>query len=776
MEKNNKVKSPKMNMANTEEGLKERIEYIENHYGTKLEHITNTEFDLKQINGNIESFIGGIEIPVGMLGPIQMNNKDGSHEIIHAPVATSEGALVASMSRGAYAITLSGGFYSKVIRQRMSRCPMFCFQSMKEAEEFASWVNNNYQRIKEETKKYSNYAELVGLDPQIFGRNIHLKFDYETGDASGQNMTTTCTWNASLWIEKTYNQNVSQEKEILNFVIEANGSSDKKLSAKSRIATRGTRVIAEAHLPEKIVKRVLKASSQDIVDLYLKANAMAVNDGMSGYNVNVANAVAAFYAATGQDLACIHESAVGILQMEKTEVGLYCAITLPSLVIGTVGGGTGLKGPKEILKVIGCQGSGKSHRLAKIIAGYALGLELSTMAAITSGQFATSHERLGRNRPVEWLKEHELTLEFFQEHFKIPALQSVTASEEYQVSNGIVSEVTAKVSNKPIGFFPFHLNIDEKEHKTILKLKPLDQEILLGFEIIAGLVSPELKSSYELWKKKNAFQYSHKKEIIAYKSLGQTHAEYIPKIWGTAEVTEREIYAIAMEYLSHKITHLNSENSPELWTIEDKGKVIKAIAKIHGDYYHNPPPIKSTLLSMQEKHDLIPFYELITKEAHRALSWMSDEEYKNICHIIERIDGWYEKYLELPMTFIHNDCSPRNICMKDGIPCLYDWELCEIAPPQRDFVEFMAFTMSESTTHEEIEHLIHNHYAVFLDHTDMELTLKEWKQGVLVSAYEFLIDRITFYMIGNIINQYSFLQRVYISTMKLITILENDLE
>lgn len=772
------TKAPKMNMANTEEGRVDRINFVESHTGYELKHIKKTDFDIKKISGNIEGFIGGIEIPIGMLSPIKLNHKDGSSEMIHAPVATSEGALVASMSRGAFAITLSGGYYGKVIRQRMSRCPVFSFNTMVNAENFAQWISENYDRIKAETKKYSNYAELVQLDPQIYGRDIHLKFDYETGDASGQNMTTTCTWNACLWIEKTYNEQCNNQDEIHKFLIEANGSSDKKLSAKSRISTRGIRVIADCHVSENVIQTVLKTSSKNILELYLKANAVAINDGMIGYNVNVANAIAAFFASTGQDLACIHESAVGILQMELTETGLYCAITLPSLVIGTVGGGTGLVGPKEVLKVLGCDGKGKVKRLAKIIAGYALGLELSTMSAVVSGQFATSHERLGRNRPIEWLKEFELDTNFLATHFAIENLEIANRTEDFMVSNGIVSEITSKVSNKPIGFYPFQLNFKDKvKAKAILKLKPLDDEILQGFEIIAGLVSPELKKSYGLlWKDKNAFKHSHKKEIIAYKSLSNTHSQYIPKIWGTAQIPEREIHAVLMEYLDTNITHLNSENNPESWSIEDKEKVITAIGEIHGDYYNSPPPITSSLLELEEKIKLAPFYVMITNEAHSALSWLTYLDRDRIINIISSIDTWYEDYAELPRTFIHNDCSPRNICLKDNIPCIYDWELCEVGPPQRDFVEFMAFTISEHTTFEEIDHLIKRHYSVFSNHTDVEMSLNDWKKGVLVCAYEFLIDRVTFYMIGNIINQYPFLQHVYFSTIKLIDILEKELE
>ncbi|MFT6633356.1 MAG: hydroxymethylglutaryl-CoA reductase (NADPH) [Bacteriovoracaceae bacterium] len=773
--KDNPTKKFRINSGSTEEDRVKRIEAIERMTNSSLTELATTTYSSKEVEGNIESYLGSIEIPVGLAGPIKMIHDNGELEDIYAPVATNEGALIASMTRGAYAISLSGGFDSKVIRQRMSRCPMFCFKNMRSATVFSEWINKNFDSIKKETQKYSNHANLVEVIPQIFGKNIHLRFEFETGDASGQNMTTTCTWNACLWIENKYNSQTKIEQNILSHAIEANGSSDKKLSSRSMISTRGIRVVAECHFPERVLKRVLKVSSQDIIDLYIKANPMAVNDGMSGYNVNTANAIAAFFASTGQDLACIHESSAGILQVEKTEEGLYMAITLPSLVIGTIGGGTGLKGPKEILKILKCNGPGTVQRLAKIIAGYALGLELSTMSAIMSGHFATSHERLGRNRPIELLKEHELNLEFFQKNLNISNIQSVQLNQEMEIKNGIVSEVTSKVSKKPIGFYPFTMTIDEKHIDTVLKLKPLDEEILLGFEIIAGLVSNDLKLAFSTWKKKNAFINSHNKEVEAYKSLNQSHPQYIPKLYGTTKIVDREIYAIAKEYLNSKdITHFNTENNPSVWTYDNKLNVIKAIAEIHSDYFQLPNHFATSNLNLEEKINLIPFYQETTEQAFMALEWFTAEEKDWFNKINLDLSKWYKDYLELPKTFIHNDFSPRNICLrKNGTPCFYDWELCEIAPPQRDFIEFMAFTQDGQTDFKEFEKLSRIHFNEFINATNLDINFHQWQMGLLVSSYDFLIDRLSFYMIGNIINQYKFLKRVYFSTKSIIQYLES---
>ena len=744
-------KRPKrINFQNTDSARAERISLLESELKQNLSHIHKSSYAPEDISGNIESFLGSIEIPLGLAGPILMN--DSEEEYVYAPLATNEGALVASITRGAHAISLSGGFQAHVAKQRMYRCPMFCFQNLKSAIKFIKWIEDNFQKIKNQTKQFSNHAELIEVTPVILGRNIHLQFGFQTGDASGQNMTTTCTWNACLWIEKEFNKAHIEDNQIINFVIEANGSSDKKQSYFSMIKTRGTRVVAEVHLKESVIKRVLKTSSQDILDLYIKATAMAANNGMNGYNVNTANAVAAFFAATGQDLGCIHESGSGLLQMEKTSEGLYVALTLPSLVIGTLGGGTGLSGAKEALKVMDCYGAGKAKRLAKIIAGYALGLEISTMSAIVSGQFANSHEKLGRNHHINWLKTSELNLSFFNHHIN-QNISEVIESSEIKVTNSIVSDLTARVTKKPIGFFSFDINLADKKEHAILKLKPLGSEVLFGFESIANLVSTELKEKFQLWKIKNSFLNSHTTEALVYESLNSTHPEFIPRHFGSVIIPEREIFGTLIEYMSpDNFTFTGDVTLAYKWDIEKKKAILGSIAQIHKDYQHKTLPIKSMRLSLQEKLKLQDFYNQILIEAESSLDWLTKDHIKSMKKIIDSMDNWYEKYLQLETTLIHNDFNPRNIAFKEQKPCFYDWELAEMAPPQRDLVEFLAFTTLKQ---EEITVLVdfHRQHMGFLEDSC-------WEHGCLYALKEFIIDRLSFYLIGSTINQYSFLENV----------------
>ena len=374
---------------------KERVQFL-NKAGFSLAHISKSEIPAESLVNNIESHIGGVEIPVGLAGPLLFAGEDTDFR--YAPIATLEGALLASVNRGAKVISRCGGVNTHVLHQRMVRSPLFLFDSLMDGLLFNEWLEDNFQLVKTQADSHSNYGKLIKLEPQVSGKSVHVKFVYETGDASGQNMTTNSTDKTIKWLEEYYRKVIG--KPLKNVLIEGNGSSDKKISHYNINQGRGTHVIAECELKEEEINELLRTTSDAFMTSFNASATISRLDGMIGHNLNVANVVAGVFAATGQDLACIHESSVGVLTVDKTEKGLYLCLHLPTLVVGTVGGGTHLAAQNEALNLMGCAGTGKVKRFAEMIAGFALALEISTFAAIVGGQFAAAHERLGRNKPV----------------------------------------------------------------------------------------------------------------------------------------------------------------------------------------------------------------------------------------------------------------------------------------------------------------------------------------------------------------------------------------
>lgn len=368
----------------------ERRKTIEKQTGVKLEHVSNYTFDEEQATKkNIENMIGATQVPLGISGPISVNGKK-----YLIPLATTEGALVASVNRGCTAITKAGGAKAVILANRMTRSALFRMKGIKEAKKFVEWVNNNFEPIAKHAQEGSRFLKVKKIKAWVVGRNVYLRFECFTGDAMGMNMVTIGVHQGCLFIAK------KTKAEYLS--VSANMCVDKKAAAMNLIEGRGKTVIAEVFLPDKVVKDVLKSDSDTLVDLAYRKNMLgSAQAGSYGFNMHVANVIAAMYIALGQDAAQSVNGSIGFSLFERVKGGVHVSLTLPALEVGTVGGGTSLATQKEALSVIGLGGSGEpagsnAEKLAEVICVACMAGEISGMAAQASHQLARAHKELGR--------------------------------------------------------------------------------------------------------------------------------------------------------------------------------------------------------------------------------------------------------------------------------------------------------------------------------------------------------------------------------------------
>ncbi len=737
---------------------------------TKLrrDHLTQNDLSTEQISisglsqsdirNKIESYIGSIEIPVGLIGPL-LFIENGNEELIYGGAATLEGALIASMNRGAKAVSLSGGAKTTFVHQKMVRCPMFQFETNERANIFSEWLKSNLLLVKKEAEKHSNHAVLLTIEPTITGNTVHARFYYQTGDASGQNMTTTCTWHAMLWISEKFTAETTIK--IQHQVIEGNGASDKKVSSHSVSNGRGVHVIAECLLKESVIEKILRTSSDAIFRCYGPSVELAKKDGMFGYNINIANAIASIFAATGQDLASIHESAVGNLYLEKRNEGLFLALSLPNLVIGTVGGGTSLPKQNEVLRMMQCEGKNKIEKFAKTIAGFALSLEISTYAAIVSGEFAKAHEKLGRNKPVNWLTRSELNDSFLLRIMKEmnPEIISFHARfSEAEVENGIITNLTSRTSKKLIGFFPFESSDANGIRKLMIKSKALDLDVIKGLHSMAASIDPGLSDLLYRFRNNTEYRNCHFKEILLYKKIHSAGFTSIPQLFGKYENADREIFLLVTEFLESDEMHLfNSENRPESWTNHEVEKTIRSITDLHQFFLANIDSIEEIVFSEFVPSRSSELYEklisLIVREEEnidrknrfiKMYSFLADLENR-------------ESIGDLPRTIIHNDFNPRNVAIrKNGDVCIYDWELAVKNIPHRDVVEFLAFVIPDISKGDGWMGYLHNHSCLW----NKSMHDTEWLEGYIYSLKEFLVCRMSLYKTAEILMKLKFPDRV----------------
>lgn len=374
-----------------EDAIRARQKFAEKFTGEKLEHIPQYSFDPYNTQGNVENLAGVAQIPLGLAGPITINGEHAKGDFI-VPMATTEGTLVASYNRGMKIVNLSGGVKVSVVGDSMQRAPVFVFGSAREARDFAQWVQENLDSIRSHAEATSSVAKLQYIDTYLASKFAYLRFNYSTGDAAGQNMVGRATFAASGWIIDNY-------PGIEHFFLESNLATDKKASQVNIMHTRGKRVTAEAVIKRDVLIQHMRVEPESLFHHYGIANVGAILSGANNNGLHSANGITAIFIATGQDVANVSESSAGIVYAEMTpDKDLYFSITIPSLIVATYGGGTGLATQAESLRLLGCVGKGKVNQFAEIVAGTVLAGEISLAAAISSSDWVSSHEKYGRNR------------------------------------------------------------------------------------------------------------------------------------------------------------------------------------------------------------------------------------------------------------------------------------------------------------------------------------------------------------------------------------------
>jgi hydroxymethylglutaryl-CoA reductase (NADPH) len=370
--------------------VEERINWLKKKTELELPYMTEYSISPQDTRGNIENFIGIAQVPVGLTGPLRING-DHAKANFFIPLATTEGALVASYNRGMKIILESGGANPILLKDEIYIGVIIDFNDLSEVIEFFNWIDNNFNKLKEIAESTTKNGKLLHIEKILQGKRALLNFYYTTGDASGLNMITIAT--------KAIIDNIMKKTKAQKYILPVTFN-DKKSTSMNVVKGRGKKVSADVVIPRKIVKEALRTTPEEMshscYSNYLMAGA---NIGTITYNHHFANGLAALFIACGQDVAYVAESSVGSTIMDTTGDGdLYVSVNLPDLIIATVGGGTGLGTAKEYLELIGCSGIGKVKKFAEIIAAVLLSGEISIWGSIVSGEFSKAHDRYGRNR------------------------------------------------------------------------------------------------------------------------------------------------------------------------------------------------------------------------------------------------------------------------------------------------------------------------------------------------------------------------------------------
>jgi len=377
-----------------DEAARIRRAYIERETGIALSTVGAYTIPVDRVaKKNCENLIGAIQIPVGIAGPIAIHGEYAKGSFF-LPLATTEGALVASVNRGCSAITRAGGAEVRIFRDGMTRAPLFAATGVVHARAIVDYVHSHQDEIAAAAESTTSHGKLTGITCSVAGTSVFVRLEFDTKDAMGMNMVTIASEKAAKLI--------ASETGAHLIALSGNVCTDKKPAAINMVMGRGRTAAAGVLLTDELIRHVLKTDAATLAEVNLRKNLVgSARAGSLGYNAHAANIIAALFIACGQDPAHVVEGSLAVTTVDPAPGGVYVSVTLPSLPVGTVGGGTGIATQQECLRLLGVAGGGDppgSHarKFAEIIVSAVLAGELSLLGALSAQHLARAHKALGR--------------------------------------------------------------------------------------------------------------------------------------------------------------------------------------------------------------------------------------------------------------------------------------------------------------------------------------------------------------------------------------------
>lgn len=381
-----------------ESARKIRKEYLKSRTEVNLDSFNNVGFNAEAVqNKNIENLFGSIEIPLGVAGPVKLNGNAGSGEF-YLSLATTEGALVASVARGCKLINDAGGADVLLTKPGITRAPVFKVKNLSLIPKFKQWLESSTNELKKVATEANDHLELKSWKVHNLGRNVWLRLSYDTDEAMGMNMSTKASRAVCGYILNNF-------PGVELIALSGNLCSDKKMAKINALEGRGRSVTAEIELSHEQLKTGLHTNAQRFLEVVnVKTWYGSALSGAQTFNAHAANIIAAIFAATGQDLAHVVDTSLVYTTAESTNAGISISVTLPAVIMGYIGGGTSM--PKQtaardlmLADVNGKSVAGnKTDLLAQILAVAVLAGEVSLHGALAADELVKAHEELGRGK------------------------------------------------------------------------------------------------------------------------------------------------------------------------------------------------------------------------------------------------------------------------------------------------------------------------------------------------------------------------------------------
>lgn len=367
-----------------------RLELCERAAGTALPHLAGRPVAPSAARGKIENLIGFAQVPLGIAGPLRVDTHAGER-VVFVPMATTEGAMVASYARGMKLLTAAGSARARVVSEGLTQHPMLVYADAASALRARAALPELSAELVRLTAGSTAHGRLLSATAELVGRRLVLRLVFHTGDAIGINMASR----AAELCSEYFGQKTGAERRYVH-----GEDVEKRANARALHEGRGRSVVCEARIPRALLAEHLRVTPEQLADIHHSYQIGFARLGTQNGLVQAANGLAAVFLACGQDVAYVTECATGFLELAPDAEGdLHASVHLPSLLVGTVGGGSGQGTAAECLALLGVSGAGGANLFAELLAATVLAGDLSLLAAFCTHEFVAAHERLGRNRP-----------------------------------------------------------------------------------------------------------------------------------------------------------------------------------------------------------------------------------------------------------------------------------------------------------------------------------------------------------------------------------------
>jgi hydroxymethylglutaryl-CoA reductase (NADPH) len=424
------------------------------------------------------------------------------------------------------------------------------------------------------------------------------------------------------------------------------------------------------------------------------------------------------------------------------------------------------------------------------VAGFCLALDLSTLSAVASGQFASAHERLGRNRPVDFFAAKDLTPAFFtpgvrrihdDPQLTVVGLEETTAN----LGSSIVTELSGRAVSKMVGFFPYRVTSTRPGDQTpvgddvLVKVKPLDEEVILMVNRLASMCGPRVANAHNKAKHRTGFKGCHIRELAVYSQTDPRFVNHAPLAYQTYGDDKREAYVLVLERLVG-VTHMDLADDPSKWNGDAIQRALTGIAEVHSIWMGREKELLAmpwigephTSRSMHALRDL--WGSLATHAASEFPELVTPERLELLQRFTRSVAHWWPELETMHRTLIHGDFNPRNVCLRDGRLCAYDWELATVQVPQHDMAEFLAFVLPPDVEQSNVEAWVSFCQSATERAVGFRFDANEYRRGFVLSLRDLAINRLLLYLMAHTFKQYNFLPRLTHTLFRMLEVLDTQ--